>query len=89
MDTNRNGNSQREPLAIVGIGCRFPGGVDDTESFWKLLKEGRSGIVEVPANRWNRERFYHPDTSIPRKMHTKWGGFVSNLDQFDAQFWGI
>ncbi len=89
MDTNRNGSSQREPLAIVGIGCRFPGGVDDTESFWKLLKEGRSGIVEIPANRWNRERFYHPDTSIPRKMHTKWGGFIDNLDQFDAQFWGI
>ncbi|MFT5467503.1 MAG: amino acid adenylation domain-containing protein [Verrucomicrobiales bacterium] len=54
-----------------------------------MLAEGRSGIIEVPENRWNRERYYHPDTSIPRKMHTKWGGFVDNLDMFDAQFWGI
>lgn len=89
MDKQPTGPTNREPLAIVGIGCRFPGGVEDTESFWNMLAEGRSGIIEVPENRWNRERFYHPDTSIPRKMHTKWGGFVSNLDMFDAQFWGI
>lgn len=92
MDTNRptsKGEEEREPLAIVGIGCRFPGGVESPESFWKMLVEGRSGIVEVPANRWNAERYYHPDTSIPRKMHTRWGGFVDNLDEFDAQFWGI
>lgn len=90
METNSTGeHSNREPLAIVGIGCRFPGGVEDTESFWEMLAEGRSGIIEVPENRWNRDRYYHPDTSIPRKMHTKWGGFVENLDMFDAQFWGI
>ncbi len=89
MDNQPTGQTNREPLAIVGIGCRFPGGVEDTESFWNLLAEGRSGIIEVPENRWNRDRFYHPDTSIPRKMHTKWGGFVHNLDMFDAQFWGI
>lgn len=92
MDTNRatrKGKEEREPLAIVGIGCRFPGGVESPESFWKLLAEGRSGIVEVPADRWNRDRYYDPDTSIPRKMHTKWGGFVDHVDEFDAQFWGI
>ena len=79
----------REPLAIVGIGCRFPGGVKHPESFWQLLSEGRSGIIEVPEDRWDKDKFYHPDDSIPRKMHTKWGGFIDNLDQFDAQFWGI
>jgi len=89
MDTTPTGTANREPLAIVGIGCRLPGDVEDTQSFWKMLTEGRSGISEVPENRWDRERYYHPDTSIPRKMHTKWGGFVKNLDMFDAQFWGI
>ena len=92
MDMNRptrKGKVDREPLAIVGIGCRFPGGVDSPESFWKLLVQGRSGIIEVPANRWNKDRYYHPDTSIPRKMHTKWAGFVDNVEMFDAQFWGI
>ncbi|MEM7012509.1 MAG: polyketide synthase, partial [Verrucomicrobiota bacterium] len=89
METNSTGEPSREPLAIIGIGCRFPGGAEDTESFWNMLAEGRSGIIEVPENRWDRERYYHPDTSIPRKMHTKWGAFVDNLDMFDAQFWGI
>ncbi len=77
------------PLAIVGIGCRFPGGVNDVESFWALLAEGRSGICEVPSDRWDRDRFYHPEASLPGTMVTKWGGFVGNLDQFDAHFWGI
>ncbi len=84
-----NSNRNRHPLAIVGIGCRFPGDVVDVESFWDLLVNGRSGIVEVPENRWNREHYYHRNRSIPGKMVTKWGGFVDNLDQFDAQFWGI
>ena len=78
-----------EPLAIVGIGCRLPGGVVDAETFWVFLAEGRSGIVEVPKNRWNNDRVYHPDATIPGRMQTRWGGFVDNLDEFDARFWGI
>src|SRR5882724_4811638 len=77
------------PLAIVGMGCRFPGGVEDVESFWGLLVEGRSGICPVPPNRWNRARYYHPDGRVSGTMVTQLGGFVGNLDQFDAHFWGI
>ena len=58
----------QEPLAIVGIGCRMPGAANDPESFWKLLEEGRSGICEVPDDRWNIERYYHPDPAVPVKM---------------------
>ncbi len=79
----------KTPLAVVGIGCRFPGGVVDAASFWELLIEGRSGIVEVPEDRWNRDRYYHPDRSVPGRMVTQWGGFVDHLDRFDPQFWGI
>ncbi len=79
----------REPLAVVGIGCRFPGGVTDASSFWEMLINGRSGIVEVPENRWNRDRYYHPNRAIPGRMITKWGGFLEHIDQFDPQFWGI
>ena len=87
---SNNGHSlKHSPLAVVGIGCRFPGAVTDTTSFWELLIEGRSGIVEVPDDRWNRDRFYHPDRAIPGRMITKWGGFLDQLDQFDPQFWGI
>lgn len=81
--------STKTPLAVVGIGCRFPGGVTDVASFWDLLVNGRSGIVEVPENRWNRDRYYHPDRSVPGRMITKWGGFLASQDQFDPQFWGI
>jgi acyl transferase domain-containing protein/acyl carrier protein/predicted O-methyltransferase YrrM len=77
------------PVAIVGIGCRFPGAADDVESFWKLLAEGGSGVREVPPDRWNPDRFYDPDPSVPGMSITKWGGFLSNLDQFDARFWGL
>ncbi len=84
-----NSTSFRVPLAIVGIGCRLPGGVEDPASFWDLLVSGRSGIVEVPENRWDRDRYYHPDRSIPGRMITKWGGFLEHLDLFDPHFWGI
>ena len=82
-------SAQREPLAIIGIGCRLPGGVTGPESFWNLMMEGRSGIVPVPANRWNRERWHHENVEIPSKMITKWGGFIHDHDKFDAQFFGI
>ncbi len=77
-----------EPLAIVGIGCRLPGQVGDAKSFWELLCDGRSGVVEVPADRWSNERFYHPDPECLDSLISKWGGFVEGLDQFDARFWG-
>jgi acyl transferase domain-containing protein/NADPH:quinone reductase-like Zn-dependent oxidoreductase/SAM-dependent methyltransferase/acyl carrier protein len=77
------------PLAIVGMSCRFPGGVEDVESFWSLLAEGRSGICEVPPNRWDRARYCHPDGRVSGTMVTPLGGFVDNLDEFDARFWGI
>lgn len=86
---SEQGTSTREPLAIVGIGCRLPGGVTGPESFWQMMVEGRSGIVPVPADRWNRERWHHENVDIPGKMITKWGGFVHDFDKFDAQFFGI
>ncbi|HEV7279867.1 MAG TPA: amino acid adenylation domain-containing protein [Pirellulaceae bacterium] len=79
----------REPLAIVGIGCRLPGGSDDPAGFWSMLAEGRSGIREVPSDRWNLDRFYHSNPDLPGRMITKWGGFVDRLQEFDASFWGI
>ena len=79
----------KEGIAIIGIGCRFPGGVNDTESFWKLLAEGRDAVSEVPADRWNVERFYDAETGIVGKSIAKRGGFLDEIDQFDPQFFGI
>lgn len=79
----------KEGIAIIGIGCRFPGGVNDTESFWKLLEEGREGVCDVPADRWNVERFYDAEPGLVGKTIARRGGFVEGIDQFDPQFFGI
>ncbi|MBV8346953.1 MAG: type I polyketide synthase, partial [Mycolicibacterium sp.] len=78
-----------EPVAVVGIGCRFPGDVVGPESFWRLLVNGGDAISEVPADRWDAEEFYDPDPLAPGRMTTKWGGFVSDVAGFDADFFGI
>ena len=80
---------QKEAVAIIGIGCRFPGGVTDIESFWQLLAEGRDVVTEVPADRWNVERFYDAEPGLAGKSIAKRGGFLDQIDQFDPQFFGI
>lgn len=79
----------QEGIAIIGIGCRFPGGVTDAESFWKLLEDGREAVGDVPADRWNVERFYDAEPGIVGKTIAKRGGFIAGIDQFDPQFFGI
>ena len=78
-----------EPVAVVGIGCRFPGDVVGPESFWRLLVNGEDAVSEVPADRWDAEEFYDPDPLAPGRMTTKWGGFLSDVAGFDTEFFGI
>ncbi|MEE8526152.1 MAG: SDR family NAD(P)-dependent oxidoreductase [Thermoanaerobaculia bacterium] len=78
-----------EPIAILGMSCRFPGGADDPETFWKLLHDGVDAITEVPPERWDIEALYDPDPSAPGKMSTRYGGFLTDIDKFDATFFGI
>ncbi len=77
-----------EAIAIIGIGCRFPG-ANDARAFWDLLRNGVDAIREVPAERFNLHDFFDPDPAAPGKMVTRWGGFIEQVDQFDAQFFGI
>jgi acyl transferase domain-containing protein/acyl carrier protein len=77
------------PVAIVGIGCRFPGGVVDPESFWALLRDGRNGISEIPRDRMDVERWFDPRPATPGRMATRWGGFLDHIDELDAAFFGI
>ena len=78
-----------EPLAVIGIGCRFPGGANNPESFWQLMIEGRDAISEVPPDRWDINAYYDPDPDAPGKMCTRWGGFLNEIDKFDSEFFGI
>jgi acyl transferase domain-containing protein/SAM-dependent methyltransferase/acyl carrier protein len=79
----------KEGIAIVGIGCRFPGGINNAEALWKLLAEGREAVRDVPADRWNLERYYDPEPGLAGKSLAKRGGFLDAIDQFDPQFFGI
>ncbi|MFO0939502.1 MAG: type I polyketide synthase [Pirellulales bacterium] len=78
-----------EPIAIIGLGCRLPGGCDDWQTYWSMLESGRDAIMETPADRWNLQKFYVPNKTLPGKTQSKWGGYVTNIDQFDAQLFGI
>ncbi|TRW78344.1 type I polyketide synthase [Mycolicibacterium sp. 018/SC-01/001] len=79
----------REPLAIVGIGCRLPGGVDSPATFWRLLLDGVDATREVPESRWHAARFHDPAPGKAGKMVTRRGGYLDEIDQFDAAFFGI
>jgi acyl transferase domain-containing protein/surfactin synthase thioesterase subunit/acyl carrier protein len=81
---------KQEPIAIIGMGCRFPGGCHDPETFWKFLTEGGDGIIEVPRDRWNIEDLYDPDPNATGKIYLKEAGFLQeNVGEFDARFFGI
>jgi acyl transferase domain-containing protein/acyl-CoA synthetase (AMP-forming)/AMP-acid ligase II/acyl carrier protein len=77
-----------EPVAIIGMGCRFPG-APDVEAFWKLLKEGRDAVTEIPGERWDNSRYFDPQPGVAGKTLTRWGGFLERLAEFDANFFGI
>lgn len=77
-----------EPIAIVGIGCRFPG-ANSPETFWHLLRNGIDAISEVPKERWDVDSFYDPEPATPGKMSTRYGGFIEGVDSFDPAFFGI
>ena len=70
-----------EPIAIVGMGCRFPG-ADGPDAFWDLIRNGVDAIGEVPADRWDIAALYDADASVPGTVSTKWGGFLEDVDRF-------
>jgi acyl transferase domain-containing protein/glutamate-1-semialdehyde aminotransferase/acyl-CoA synthetase (AMP-forming)/AMP-acid ligase II/surfactin synthase thioesterase subunit len=79
--------AREEPIALIGLGCRFPG-APDPESLWRLLHEGREAIREVPSERWEVDALYSK-TPAPGKMYTRAGGFLDGVDQFDPEPFGI
>ncbi|MFG1954456.1 SDR family NAD(P)-dependent oxidoreductase [Micromonospora sp. NPDC048830] len=81
--------ARTEPIAIVGMSCRFPGGADSPQAFWELLRDGVDAISEVPADRWDADALYDSDPAAPGRVSSRWGGFLDEVDRFDAAFFGI
>src|SRR5262245_4498042 len=76
------------PIAIIGLGCRFPL-APNPRAYWRLLRDGVDAIREVPPDRWDIDAWYSPEPGQPDKMSTRWGGFIDDIDQFDAEFFKI
>ncbi|MFI6985135.1 type I polyketide synthase [Embleya sp. NPDC050154] len=82
--------TDREPIAIVAMACRFPGGVMSPEDLWQLLADGRDGLTDFPTDRgWHVDGLYHPDPDHPGTSYVREGGFVEHAADFDAGFFGI
>ncbi|WP_172381392.1 type I polyketide synthase [Streptomyces sp. MNP-20] len=77
-----------EPIAVVGMSCRFPGGADSPERFWRNLVEGVDTASEVPRDRWDMDAYYHPRKGVPGKSYTRKASFVPDLAEWDAEFFG-
>ncbi len=79
----------REDVAIIGLGCRFPGGANSPEAFWDRLVAGVNAVGPTPADRWDRDAYHAADAAVPGNTNTRWGAFLEGVDRFDAAFFGI
>lgn len=79
----------RDPIAVVGMGCRYPGGVRTPDAFWELLRSGKDILREIPGERWDVDAHYDPEVTVPGKMYVRHGYYLDDLDQFDPQFFGL
>ncbi|RKG91717.1 SDR family NAD(P)-dependent oxidoreductase, partial [Corallococcus sp. CA053C] len=80
----------REPIALIGMACRFPGGCDSPEALWRFLLDGGDAIVDVPKERWDPEAFFHPDPDAAGSMYVRQAGFLREAPSlFDARLFGI
>ncbi|MBS1801530.1 MAG: SDR family NAD(P)-dependent oxidoreductase [Acidobacteria bacterium] len=81
--------NQPEPIAVTGLGLRFPGCGDDPQRFWQMIEEGRDAVVKIPRDRWDREAYYAPDAPTPAKINTRHASFLEDVRRFDAAFFDI
>ncbi|MEZ4726489.1 MAG: type I polyketide synthase [Caldilineaceae bacterium] len=80
--------ANREPIAVIGMGCRLPQ-ADSPAAFWQLLHDGVDAVREIPADRWEVDAHYDPDPAASVKMYTRWGGYLDEVYRFDPEFFGI
>ncbi len=77
------------PVAVIGMACRLPGGIDSPDGLWRALLRGDDLITEIPADRWNADEYYDPEPGVPGRSVSRWGGFLDDVAGFDPEFFGI
>ena len=77
------------PVAVIGMACRLPGGIDSPDRLWEALLRGDDLITEIPTERWDAESIYDPEPGVPGRSVTKWGAFLDDVAGFDPEFFGI
>lgn len=77
------------PVAVIGMACRLPGGIDSPELLWEALLRGEDLVTDVPRDRWDADEYYHPEPGVPGRTASKWGAFLDDVAGFDAEFFGI
>ncbi len=85
----REARLRAEPIAVVSMACRYPGGVTSPEDLWRLVQEGKDAVTEIPATRFDVNTYFDADPDAAGKMYSRWGGFVEDVDQFEPSFFGI
>lgn len=92
VDEERGVNIVRGPLtpiAVVGMACRLPGGIDSPQALWEALLEGQDMVTEIPRERWDSDEYYDPEKGTPGRSNSKWGAFIDDVAGFDPEFFGI
>ena len=77
------------PIAVIGIGCRLPGGIESPEQLWEALLRGDDLVTEVPGDRWDVDDYYDPEPGVPGRSVSKWGSFLDDVYGFDLEFFGV
>ncbi|SEQ54863.1 polyketide synthase 5 [Mycobacterium sp. 88mf] len=88
-DTPRPRVTPVTPIAVIGMSCRLPGGIDSPELLWEALIRGDDFVTEVPPDRWDADEYYDPEPGVPGRSVSKWGAFLDDVAGFDADFFGI
>src|ERR1700745_405259 len=83
------GTTPVTPVAVIGMACRLPGGIDSPERLWEALLRGDDLITEIPSDRWDVDEFYDPEPGVPGRCVSRWGAFLDDVSGFDAAFFGI
>ena len=77
------------PIAIIGMACRLPGGIESPDQLWEALLRGDDLVTEIPPDRWDADEYYDPEPGVPGRSVSKWGAFLDDVAGFDAEFFGI